>query len=662
MLDAIHAAHEADVAVENILVVIVDSLHDLVPGPVGDAKQPPLGLLIGSRIEPGLHALIERAHPCRAAIDRSQHLDLAQRIQPKLLRDAFGNHLHHPVGGRLGILGGEQEEIAAVLRDQRQFPPVDQVGIGNDLRIGGLAEDTRQARHRHQAAGDQIAQHIARPDRGQLIHIADQEQLCAGRHRLEQVIGQQQVEHRGFVYHQVIDLERVFLVALEAQGRGGFQQAVDGTGRVASRFGQTLGGPPGGRGQRHPRPAYLECADQRFQAGGFSGARPARQHADRLLKRHLHCAALFVGQVGNEEGGLYRPSGCAGQGFQPLANAYFSKVERCQVDDRIRGVSGARLRDAHPGPGWRRVERYQFRANAIFGGQAFQRGRDQVGADAEQFHGAGCQHRARGIHVTVVDQFVQREDHPGFDARRVFGQQTEGLGDAVGCFESHTIDIAFELVGIFLDGFERGVAVGFVNLDRQVGADPVAVQEDHDFLDLLLLLPGGGDLPGSVQANAGHFAQAFRRVLDDLKGFFFKVPHNALGHLGTDAFDHARAEVTLHARQAGRQALFAEFGFELGAVLGMRVPLPLQADMFARRQFRQVADHRRQAIVTQAGDALSARNFRAQAQDGVAVFRIVVGDALNRSGEFVHTSKYTRGHQLRFFALWEAQFVTTGIL
>ena len=61
-----------------------------------------------------------------------------------------------------------------------------------------------------------------------------------------------------------------------------------------------------------------------------------------------------------------------------------------------------------------------------------------------------------------------------------------------------------------------------------------------------------------------------------------------------------------------RQALFAEFGFELGAVLGVRVRQPLQADVFTGREFRK------------------------QAQDGAAVFRVAKGDALDRAGEIAH--------------------------
>ena len=59
--------------------------------------------------------------------------------------------------------------------------------------------------HRRNPAGDHIAQHVARPHRGQLVDVAYQQQVRAGAQRLEQLVGQDQVEHRGFVHHQQVE-------------------------------------------------------------------------------------------------------------------------------------------------------------------------------------------------------------------------------------------------------------------------------------------------------------------------------------------------------------------------------------------------------------------------------------------------------------------------
>ena len=66
---------------------------------------------------------------------------------------------------------------------------------------------------------------------------------------LEQVIGQQQVEHGGFVHHQEIQVERILLVVLEPfQGENSSRRWMVLAGSPGG-FGKTLGRPPGGGGQ-----------------------------------------------------------------------------------------------------------------------------------------------------------------------------------------------------------------------------------------------------------------------------------------------------------------------------------------------------------------------------------------------------------------------------
>jgi hypothetical protein len=76
------------------------------------------------------------------------------------------------------------------------------VGVGDDVRAGGLTEDGAQAGDRGDAAGDDVAQYVAGADGGKLVYVADQQQVGAGFEGFEQVVGEQQVEHGGFVHHQ----------------------------------------------------------------------------------------------------------------------------------------------------------------------------------------------------------------------------------------------------------------------------------------------------------------------------------------------------------------------------------------------------------------------------------------------------------------------------
>lgn len=53
------------------------------------------------------------------------------------------------------------------------------MGVGDDPAPGRLAEHLGQAHHRDRVGADNIGQHLAWPDRGQLVHVADQQQASA---------------------------------------------------------------------------------------------------------------------------------------------------------------------------------------------------------------------------------------------------------------------------------------------------------------------------------------------------------------------------------------------------------------------------------------------------------------------------------------------------
>ena len=60
---------------------------------------------------------------------------------------------------------------------------VDRVRIHDDVGFLRLAEDLGQLDGRNALRGDDVAQEIARPDRRQLVRVADQNQTAGGRKR-----------------------------------------------------------------------------------------------------------------------------------------------------------------------------------------------------------------------------------------------------------------------------------------------------------------------------------------------------------------------------------------------------------------------------------------------------------------------------------------------
>ena len=112
------------------------------------------------------------------------------------------------------------EEIYPLIKQKQPHAKLKLIGKSPPERFWKYAHD------RHNLRVNDIAQHVAGPNAGQLIHVTDQEQVRRRVEGLEQVIEQQQVEHTGFVDDQHVHVQRVFVVVLESLSRHKAQQAV----------------------------------------------------------------------------------------------------------------------------------------------------------------------------------------------------------------------------------------------------------------------------------------------------------------------------------------------------------------------------------------------------------------------------------------------------
>ena len=110
----VHIHDRADIAVVDLLVVVVLDLHDLVAWREGPAEA--LDLAFAGRVERGLELDVERAGAGGAPVHRVQHLDVLHGVEPEPLRDAGLHQLHDPGGRRLGILRRHEVEVAVALR------------------------------------------------------------------------------------------------------------------------------------------------------------------------------------------------------------------------------------------------------------------------------------------------------------------------------------------------------------------------------------------------------------------------------------------------------------------------------------------------------------------------------------------------------------------
>src|SRR5467141_3852822 len=194
--------------------------------------------------------------------------------------------------------------------------------------------------------------------------------------------------------------------------------------------------------------------------------------------------------------------------------------------------------------------------------------------------------------------------------------------DLIGGAEADATDVAGQPVRVLRDELDGLGTVGLVDAYRARGADAVAVQEQHDLADDLLLGPTANDALRPLRTDPGYLAQAARLLLDDVEHGIAEGAHELLRVDRPDATDHAGAEILLDPFDSGRRCGLEERGLELDAVGAVVDPGSARLNELAGR------DHRR---VTEDGDQVAlAAGF--DAQHAEAVLFVVEGDALDEAG------------------------------
>ena len=187
-----------------------------------------------------------------------------------------------------------------------------------------------------------------------------------------------------------------------------------------------------------------------------------------------------------------------------------------------------------------------------FGQFQTKRGADQLRRDLEQLLGKRPQLLRRQAAMPFVHGLGQRIGDAGAnpDHRRFFDPELHG--DRVGGLEANAADVTREAIGVLRHDLHGVRAVGLVDAHRPRCADTVAMQEDHDFSDDLLLGPSRGDAIGAYRTNARYLAQALGLCLDRIKHLLAESAHQLLGVDRPDPANHPGAEVFLDAVERSR--------------------------------------------------------------------------------------------------------------
>jgi hypothetical protein len=136
----VNIADSADVAVVNLLVVVVLDLHHLIARCEGPTE--PLNLAVAGGIERCLQLDVQRSRTYSPSIHWTKHLDVADRIEPKPLGDACLHQFDDAADGSWGIVRRHEVEIALGSRwtEIRHRALIDAMGAGDDAALCGLPE------------------------------------------------------------------------------------------------------------------------------------------------------------------------------------------------------------------------------------------------------------------------------------------------------------------------------------------------------------------------------------------------------------------------------------------------------------------------------------------------------------------------------------------
>ena len=248
---------------------------------------------------------------------------------------------------------------------------------------------------------------------------------------------------------------------------------------------------------------------------------------------------------------------------------------------------------------------------------------DQLLRDLKELLGQRDQFFCWQAAVALVHGLGQRIGNAGANPDR------RGLLDAklhrngVGGLEPDAADIASQPIRVLGHDLDGVGTVGLEDPHRPRRADPVAVQEHHDFPHGLLLGPCGKNAGSANRSNAVDLAQPVRCCLDDVEDLLAEGAHQLLGVNRADAPDHAGREVLFDTVGRIWEGGAQEPRFELLAMGAVVDPFTRGGDPLAGRNGCGMADYGHD-VTMPAG--LGTQNAE-------AILGVVVGNTLDQAGQ-----------------------------
>ena len=178
------------------------------------------------------------------------------------------------------------------------------MGVHDDVRRGGLAEDVAKLDGPDHAGGDDVAEDVTGPDRWQLVRVTDHDEAGAAVDGLQEGVHEEDVDHGHLVDDDDVALERIVFVALEVAAhlvaalfvlvRAALvlEEAVDRGGRPAGGLRHALRSTAGRCTEQDGLSFVREHADDGVDGRGFSSTRAAGDDEEAEMAGGEHGVAL----------------------------------------------------------------------------------------------------------------------------------------------------------------------------------------------------------------------------------------------------------------------------------------------------------------------------------------------------------------------------------
>jgi hypothetical protein len=248
---------------------------------------------------------------------------------------------------------------------------------------------------------------------------------------------------------------------------------------------------------------------------------------------------------------------------------------------------------------------------------------DQLPRRFEQFFGKWNQLIRRQSAMALVHRLGQGVGYSGAQSNHGGLFDAKPHRDRVGALKTNPSNIPGKPIGVLSHDLHGVRAVGLEDANRPGGADPVAVKEDHNLPDDLLLGPSIRDPFGSNRANARHLPKAIGFGLDDVEDLIPEGLDHLLGVDRPDAADHPGAQISFDPVDRARRRGLEKSRLELLPV-GMIVdPFAGCSDPLASGDYRGMANDGHQITVA----------ARLRPEDAKAVLAVMESDPLHKAGE-----------------------------